>query len=226
LWDWLPGTQHPEIAFFGPFEARAAPSAPITPHRVGRLRSMDRPGAGARFQWSFLERNNPEQSIYLIQNPRCFLDSPFSAAMASLPFLTLFLSFLLACPATQARTWDEARALATATTAQLTLDEKVGILIGKGQFGSRCVGDTGPVSRLNIPNLCMNDGPAGLRATKGGTGFPTGINTASTFSRRLMRARGVALGEEFRGKGVRVYLGPAMDIMRSPKAGEPGSNAL
>lgn len=42
-----------------------------------------------------------------------------------------------------------------------------------------------------------------LRATKGGTGFPAGINAASTFSRRLIRARGVALGEEFRGKGVR-----------------------
>ncbi|KAF9653741.1 glycoside hydrolase family 3 protein [Thelephora ganbajun] len=140
--------------------------------------------------------------------------------MVSLFFLSLFQIYcLFLCTTTQARTWDEARALAEATTAQLTLDEKVGILIGKGQFGSRCVGDTGSVSRLNIPNFCMNDGPAGLRATKGGTGFPAGINAASTFSRRLMRARGVALGEEFRGKGVRVYLGPAMDIMRSPKAG-------
>lgn len=35
------------------------------------------------------------------------------------------------------------------------------------------------------------------------TAFPSGINTASTFSRRLMRARGVALGEEARGKGVK-----------------------
>jgi len=34
-----------------------------------------------------------------------------------------------------------------------------------------------------------------------------------------MRARGQALGEEFRGKGINVYLGPAMDIMRNPKAG-------
>lgn len=61
----------------------------------------------------------------------------------------------------QLGTWEDARALANVTTTQLTLDEKVGILIGKGQFGSRCVGDTNPVSRLSIPNLCMNDGPAG-----------------------------------------------------------------
>ncbi|KAG6896694.1 hypothetical protein C0992_006632 [Termitomyces sp. T32_za158] len=34
-----------------------------------------------------------------------------------------------------------------------------------------------------------------------------------------MLARGKALGEEFRGKGIHVFLGPAMDIMRNPKAG-------
>ncbi|KAL0950462.1 hypothetical protein HGRIS_010410 [Hohenbuehelia grisea] len=101
----------------------------------------------------------------------------------------------------------------------MTLDEKAGILTGVGQFSSRCVGDTHPVSRLGISSICFQDGPAGVRATKGVTGFPTGINAASTFSRRLLRARGVALGEEFRGKGVNVYLGPAMDIMRNPKGG-------
>ncbi|KAF8881940.1 glycoside hydrolase family 3 protein [Gymnopilus junonius] len=65
----------------------------------------------------------------------------------------------------------------------------------------------------------MSDGPAGLRLVTNVTAFPSGLNTAATFSRRLMRARGVALGEEFRGKGSHVYLGPAMDIMRNPKAG-------
>lgn len=66
----------------------------------------------------------------------------------------------------------------------------------------RCVGDTVAVPRLGIPSLCFQDGPAGIRLSKNVTGFPTGINVASTFSRRLMRARGVAIGEEFRGKGV------------------------
>ncbi|TFK64270.1 glycoside hydrolase family 3 protein, partial [Pluteus cervinus] len=101
------------------------------------------------------------------------------------------------------------------------LDEKLGILIGTGQLNSsrRCVGDTYPVSRLGIPALCLNDGPAGLRLSKGVTGFPTGINAAATFSRRLMFERGKAMGEEFRGKGVHVFLGPALDIMRNPKAG-------
>ncbi|KAJ7627784.1 glycoside hydrolase family 3 protein [Mycena polygramma] len=117
------------------------------------------------------------------------------------------------------RSWAESYALANATVAQLTLDEKIGLVTGVGQFNSRCVGNVSPVTRLGIPGFCMNDGPAGVRPTKGVTGFPPGIAAAATFSRRLMRARGVALGEEFRGKGINMHLGPAMDLMRNPKAG-------
>ncbi|THU90585.1 glycoside hydrolase family 3 protein [Dendrothele bispora CBS 962.96] len=132
------------------------------------------------------------------------------------------------------RSWTESADLANKTIAQLTLDEKIGMVVGVGQFNSRCVGNISPPQRsfsvtsssssgqtlnVTIPPLCFQDGPAGLRLVKNVTGFPTGINTASTFSRRLMRARGQALAEEFRGKGVNVFLGPAMDIMRNPKAG-------
>ncbi|KAG6888324.1 hypothetical protein C0995_009191 [Termitomyces sp. Mi166 len=100
----------------------------------------------------------------------------------------------------------------------MSIDEKIGIFRINENSG-RCVGDTTPVSHLGVPSICFNDGPAGVRLSKGVTGFPAGINAASTFSRRLMLARGKALGEEFRGKGIHVFLGPAMDIMRNPKAG-------
>lgn len=103
----------------------------------------------------------------------------------------------------------------------MTLTEKLGVVRGTGQLNAnrRCVGDTTAIPRLGIPSICFQDGPAGLRLIKNVTGFPAGINAAATFSRRLIRARGQAIGEEFRGKGVHVYLGPAMDIMRNPKAG-------
>ncbi|KAJ7208937.1 glycoside hydrolase family 3 protein [Mycena pura] len=117
------------------------------------------------------------------------------------------------------RSWTEAFALANATVERLTLAEKIGLVRGVGQSGSRCVGNVSPVPRLGIPGLCLNDGPAGVRPAKHVTGFPPGIAVAATFSRRLMRARGVALGEEFRGKGINMHLGPAMDLMRNPKAG-------
>lgn len=34
-----------------------------------------------------------------------------------------------------------------------------------------------------------------------------------------MRERGVAMGEEFRGKGMNVALGPMMNLMRAPAGG-------
>ncbi|KAG6847928.1 hypothetical protein H0H93_004816, partial [Arthromyces matolae] len=139
-----------------------------------------------------------------------------------LPVVPLIYAWLvLQSNAFVLRSWEDSYALANATASAMTLDEKIGIVKGTGQLSSvrRCVGDTTAVSRLGVPSICFNDGPAGVRLTKGVTGFPTGINTASTFSRRLMNARGVALGEEFRGKGIHVHLGPAMDIMRNPKAG-------
>jgi beta-glucosidase len=43
----------------------------------------------------------------------------------------------------------------------MTLDEKIGVVSGVGQFTSRCVGNNGAVSRLGITSICMNDGPAG-----------------------------------------------------------------
>lgn len=50
--------------------------------------------------------------------------------------------------------------------------------------------------------------------------FPAGINVAATFSRRLMRLRGEALGAEFRGKGVDVMLGPVSGPLgRVPQGG-------
>ncbi|KAF8188327.1 glycoside hydrolase family 3 protein [Pholiota molesta] len=127
-------------------------------------------------------------------------------------FTCLLFSAFLASSANGfvTRTWDASYALANSTTAQMTLDEKLGIVIGTGQLSSkrRCVGDTTAVTRLGVPSICFQDGPAGVRLVKNVTGFPTGINTAST-----------GLGEEFRGKGAHVFLGPAMDIMRNPKAG-------
>ncbi|KAF7364152.1 Glycoside hydrolase family 3 protein [Mycena sanguinolenta] len=64
------------------------------------------------------------------------------------------------------RSWTEAYELANATVAQLTLSEKIGLVIGVGQFSSRCVGNVNPVARLGIPGFCLNDGPAGVRPVK------------------------------------------------------------
>lgn len=52
----------------------------------------------------------------------------------------------------------------------------------------------------------------GVRYTDFNTAFPAGIQVAATFNRTMMRLRGYEMGQEFRGKGVNVALGPMMNM--------------
>lgn len=58
-----------------------------------------------------------------------------------------------------------------------------------------------------------------VRGTTGVTAGVAGINAAASFDKKAIRQRGEYLGEEFRGKGANVYLGPDVNLVRSPYAG-------
>jgi beta-glucosidase len=74
--------------------------------------------------------------------------------------------------------------------------------------------------RLGFPQLCLQDGPLGVRTTTNITAFPAGITTGATWDKQLMYDRGAALGEEFKGKGINYYLGPAVGPLgRKPRGG-------
>ncbi|KDQ63844.1 glycoside hydrolase family 3 protein, partial [Jaapia argillacea MUCL 33604] len=109
--------------------------------------------------------------------------------------------------------WDQAYTKAEAALAKLTLEEKVQLATAP------CIGNTVAISSIHFPGLCLQDSALGVRNTQGNSAFPAGINVAATFNRTLMRQRGVAMGQEFRGKGVHVQLGPDMNMMRAPAAG-------
>ncbi|KAI0192177.1 beta-glucosidase-like protein [Astrocystis sublimbata] len=124
--------------------------------------------------------------------------------------------------------WSEAYTKATALVSRMTVAEKVNITAGTGLFMvnnnrfrvRRCVGNTGSAPRVGFPQLCLQDGPLGVRTTGNITAFPAGITTGATWSKELMYERGVALGEEFRGKGVNFYLGPSVGSLgRQPRGG-------
>lgn len=110
--------------------------------------------------------------------------------------------------------------------AQLTLDEKIGMIHAAGLFR------TEGVPRLGIPALKMDDGPMGVRAELHNdnwmplyntrdyvTYLPSGSALASTWNPRLARLVGEVLGEEARGRGKDVILGPSINIKRSPLCG-------
>ncbi|KAK2865324.1 hypothetical protein FQN49_003683, partial [Arthroderma sp. PD_2] len=116
--------------------------------------------------------------------------------------------------------WGAAYAKAAIVVANMTLAEKVNLTTGTGIFMGPCVGQTGSASRFGIPKLCLQDGPLGLRNTDHNTAFPAGITVGATFDKELMYERGVAMGEEFRGKGVNIHLGPSVGPLgRKPRGG-------
>ncbi|KAH7085322.1 beta-glucosidase-like protein [Paraphoma chrysanthemicola] len=101
--------------------------------------------------------------------------------------------------------WAAAYARAKAIVAQLTLEEKSNLTHG---VTGPCVGQTGAVPRLDIPEICFADAPAGVRGQEFVSSFPAGIHLGATFDRDLMLRYGQALGREYRGKGIHVALGP------------------
>jgi hypothetical protein len=58
-------------------------------------------------------------------------------------------------------TWQEATQKATPLVNKMSLEEKVGIMTGNGDFIGPCIGNTGAVDNL-FPSLCMQDGPIGV----------------------------------------------------------------
>ncbi|CZT02923.1 probable beta-glucosidase [Rhynchosporium graminicola] len=113
--------------------------------------------------------------------------------------------------------WQEAYAKAQHFVSGLTLLEKVNLTTGVGWEGEACVGNTGSIPRLNFAGLCLQDSPLGIRFGDLSSAFPSGMNTAATWSTRLFRARGKAMGAEHRDKGIDVQLGP----VAGPLGGRP-----
>lgn len=113
--------------------------------------------------------------------------------------------------------WAAAYKKAKKLLSDYTIEEKVNVTTGVGWMQGLCVGNIPP--NKNFPGLCLQDSPLGVRLTDHVTAFPAGIQAASTWNRALLRARGIAMGEEFRGKGVNVALGPMMNLGRVAQGG-------
>lgn len=111
--------------------------------------------------------------------------------------------------------WESAIAKARQYMAdnEMTVEEKVILTTGvgwqnKGYQGRACVGNIPPIERIGFKGLCLQDGPAGVRFTDGVSVFPSGVSVAATFDREMMYQGALAMGKEYRGKGVHIALTP------------------
>ncbi|KAF3009784.1 hypothetical protein E8E13_009939 [Curvularia kusanoi] len=113
--------------------------------------------------------------------------------------------------------WGAALEKAQAFLAELTTEEKAQIVTGTA---GPCVGNIGPISRLNFTGLCLQDGPLAIRQAIYVSVFSAGLSTAASWDRPLARQRGAYMGAEFKGKGAHVALGPVVGPLgRSPFGG-------
>lgn len=110
--------------------------------------------------------------------------------------------------------------------AQMTVEEKASFCSGADDW------HTETLERLGIPAIMMSDGPHGLRKvadvdeneiwhgqTVKATCYPSGAGLANSWNEELLFSVGEALGEEAKGEGLSILLGPAINMKRSPVCG-------
>lgn len=110
--------------------------------------------------------------------------------------------------------------------AQMTIEEKAGMLHGNSMFATKAV------ERLGIPELTMADGPLGVReeisrrswkpagwTNDFATYYPASGAVAATWNTELLYVLGNSIGEESIARDKDVLLSPAINIIRSPLGG-------
>lgn len=83
---------------------------------------------------------------------------------------------------------------------------------------------TAPIPRLSVPSIKCSDGPNGVRGSKffdsvPGLCIPCGSGLGATWNKSLLQSAGVLLSQECKVKGVHAWLGPTVNMHRSPLNG-------
>ena len=113
--------------------------------------------------------------------------------------------------------------------AQLTLDEKIGMMDGDVPFWSGLADmmddgyadhpwNAGVVSRLGIPGVRFADGPRGV-VMDGATTFPVSMARGAAWDVDLEERIGDVIGTELRALGANLFGGVCINLLRHPAWG-------
>ncbi len=113
---------------------------------------------------------------------------------------------------------DEVKERVQELLAQMTREEKADLLTGVDMWHFKSV------ERLGVKSMRVTDCGHGVTLTGdprnlNGTCFPTAVGQASTWNYDLIRRQGEAMGEEVRGLGYSMLLGPMVNLHRFPLGG-------
>lgn len=94
---------------------------------------------------------------------------------------------------------------------RLTPEEKVSLLFGCNDIGA------GDIPRIGLPAVNFTDSPQGVRLeNQKATAFPAEIGMAASWDKQLMKSVGNVVGQECLAVHRLVFLGPGLNMMRSP----------
>lgn len=124
---------------------------------------------------------------------------------------------------------EEIEARVDALLAELTLDEKLGMMDADTPFWPGMVDmmnggynahnwNAGVVPRLKIPGMRFSDGPRGL-VMEGGTTFPVSMARGATWDPDLEERIGDVIGKELRAMGGTLFGGVCINLLRHPAWG-------
>ncbi len=106
---------------------------------------------------------------------------------------------------------------ASLLVASMTQAEQLAMVSGNP---NGYIGNLPGNGRLGIPSLNFQDGPAGAGdGHTGATALPAPVCLAATWDVALARQYGTCVGQEQRGKGAQVTLGPTMNMARAYQNG-------
>lgn len=110
----------------------------------------------------------------------------------------------------------------------MSRDEKVSMMTGIGweNWNPKPWWYVGNIPSVpgKFSGINMQDAGNGFRTNKDEivgtvTVWPSGLSLGATWDRKIVQQTGVALGQEFRGKGANVILGPSINVHRYAKGG-------
>src|SRR3954453_10970786 len=102
----------------------------------------------------------------------------------------------------------------------MTIDQKIHMVAGNGSSVGKGAGSIGAIPELCVPALGLADGAGGLgNGNTGITAFPAPIGQAAAWDTAAQQRFGVALGQEFIGKGENDWLAPNVNMARYPLNG-------
>ncbi|KAL4955337.1 glycosyl hydrolase family 3 N terminal domain-containing protein [Aspergillus filifer] len=107
--------------------------------------------------------------------------------------------------------------------ANISDQDKIALLSGLTSLGID-FWHTHPIPEFDVPSVRVTDGPNGIRGTKFFAGIPAaclpcGTALGAIWDRELLQRAGELIGDECIAKGAHCWLGPTVNMQRSPLGG-------